>query len=198
MLPATTPLTWTTGVPSGGDGALTGATDSSPATTGDGAGAAAAAGAATGAGRTGGGSENASWPRAAKNAVMRSSCSPAVSSRIIDLCSCCISDLDRVLGRRRVVLQLLRREDRPLVEQVRVELRVRRARVLGLHVKHAPAVSEIVVVPEDRAASGFVIAPYRVIISYLSSKLPERPLPADDARLESPAKTHVEDAARPR
>src|SRR5581483_6898491 len=63
MLPATTPVTWTAGVPSGGEGgAVTGATDSSPASTCDAAagGADGAAAAGAGADRTGAGSEKAS------------------------------------------------------------------------------------------------------------------------------------------
>ncbi len=54
-------------------------------------GCACATAASTTSGGLTGGRTIAGSPRAAKNALMRGSCSPRVSSLIIDLCSCCIS-----------------------------------------------------------------------------------------------------------
>ena len=56
-----------------------------------------------------------------------------------------------LLWRARIVFLLLGREDRPLVEQMRVQAGVTLARVLGLNVKHATAVTEVVVVAQDGA-----------------------------------------------
>src|SRR5947208_4626431 len=59
-----------------------------------------------------------------------------------------------VFGRARIVFLLLAREDRPLVEEVRVQPGVALPRVLGLHMEDAPAVAKIVVVAQDRALAG--------------------------------------------
>ena len=120
-------------------------------------GASAATGAAAGerpppAPAAGARQHRAGSPRAAKKAAMRGvvlAVRQLPDHRLVQLLH---QRADRVLVALGVVLLLLRREDRPLVEEVRVEARVALARILGLHVEHAPAVAQVVVVPEDRAA----------------------------------------------
>ena len=53
---------------------------------------------------------------------------------------------------RRIVVEALGREDGPVVEQVREDVRVVDARILGLHVPQTAGIADVVVVAEDGTA----------------------------------------------
>ena len=88
-----------------------------------------------------------------KKAEMRASCSRCVSSLIIALCSFCIAARTESSGAAGSYSCFFDERIVPSIEEVRVEPRVALPRVLGLNVEGAPAVPEVVVVPEDRAAT---------------------------------------------
>ena len=92
-------------------------------------------------------------PRAMKKAEMRASCSWCVSSRIIALCSFCIAARTESSGAAGSYSSFFEERIVPSIEEVRVEPRVPLPRVLRLHVEGAPAVPEVVVVPQDGAAT---------------------------------------------